>query len=424
MLPTVQALRWMSEPYALLDECAEALGDTFTLPLGASGSYVIVSRPADVATVFGAEDGALRADRGNDVLRPFLGPGSLLVLDGAAHRRERRILMPAFGARRVAQHRGLIQRVAESEIRGWKPGEELDLRDAMERVSMRVILSIVLGPGARDRRELLAGRLARFLGDPKFNLGLLGMLDRDLGHPSWRAFRLDLESIRAALSDEIERRRAGPRSGDIVSMLLDAKLETGESLAPEHLVDEILTLLVTGFETTATALAWAFYWLDRSPTVRDELRAALATTPARDVPDQKLLDAVCREVLRIHPVIPIVAREVVRPLRIGSWELAPGTVVAPCAYLVHRDPTLYPDPRRFDPSRFLERKYGPVQWFPFGGGQRRCIGASLALLEMKLVIACVLGTCDLALVSPDAARPRRRSVTVAPAGGPRVRMAS
>ena len=422
--PIAQSLEWVSRPFELLDECARELGDRFTLDLGAYGLFVVVSSPEDIRDVFRGDPATLHAGEGNGVLRRFLGDGSLLLLEGDEHVRERRILVPAFMPARVRAHAGLIHDSAAEVLGALVPGEVVSVRDTAERLSLRVILRVVLGASERGTpswevaREL-EDRVRAFLDDPKFHLGLLHRLGDDaVEGPAWAAFRGGLDAIRAMLRDAVaRRRRAGtPGEGDVISVLVDARDGTGAPLPDERIVDELLTLVVTGYETTATALSWAAVWLAREPRVRVELERRLRAVDARDAIDDPYLDATCREVLRMKAVIPIVARRVCAPFRLGDLELPVGVTVAPCIHLAHHRVATWGDPEVFRPERFLEREPTPWEYLPFGGGARRCLGMPLALLEMKVALAWQARHADLRALDVEHVRAARRSVTIAPAG--------
>jgi cytochrome P450 len=426
MSPAEQALGWFSRPYELLRACAAELGDAFVIDLGTHGPYLMLSHPDDIRAVFTGDPADLHAGEGNGVLRPFLGDGSLLLLEEDRHLRERRMLLPAFRGERVAGHTALIREVAQRAVCSWPEGSEISVQDGMQSVSLDVILKVVFGMGLDADESAEAAEIVSlirgFVNDSKFNLALLGKLGGDAPKsPVWTEFEGRLARIRSLLVVEVERRRAsGKRGADVLSMLLDACYDDGRAMTDEDLRDELLTLLVTGYETTATALAWAFQWIDRSPHVRRELERVVREHPGGRAHEHPYVDAFVREVLRIHPIIPIVARKAQRDLRIGRFDVPAGHMVAPCIYLAHHRESLYPEPDRFEPERFLRGRFGPYEYLPFGGGARRCLGMALALAEMKIVLVTVLERVALRAVPGPLPQPRRRSVTIAPSGGTRM----
>jgi cytochrome P450 len=421
--PAEQALRWFSRPYDLLRECAAELGDAFVIDLGTHGPYAIFSRPDEIRAIFTGEPADLHAGEGNGVLRPFLGDGSLLLLEEERHLRERRLLLPSFRPEQVARHAELIRSVATAAVRSWPEGGAISVQERMQAISLDVILQVVFGFGATREEspetDELVALVRGFVNDSKFNLALLGQLGGKLRtSPTFVEFEGRLTRIRALLAAEVERRRTSPtRAGDVLSLLLDARYDDGRTASAEDLRDELLTLLVTGYETTATALAWAFQWIDREPPVREALTNLVRARPSGAAYDDPYLDAFVREVLRIHPIIPIVARRAQRDLRIGRFDVPKGQIVAPCIFLAHHREDVYHDAGRFDPERFLGRRYGPYEYLPFGGGARRCLGMTLALAEMKIVLLAILERVSLRVGPGPLPEPRRRSVTIAPSGG-------
>jgi cytochrome P450 family 110 len=422
---TQQGLAWLSRPYDFLRECAREYGDAFTLDLGTHGTYVLVSSPRAVREVFTGDATKLHAGKGNMVLRAFLGSHSLLLLEEDRHLAERRLLLPAFHGTRIAEHTALIHQLAARRINAWEPGQPLDVQQVMQELTLEVILRVVFGLEEGEVLHELQGRMQEFLNDPKFNLALIGQLEQDLGHSeAWGAFRDGFQRIRTLIDEQVARRRAQGDGApeDMLGMMLLARREDGSPLADEELRDELVTLVVTGYETTATALSWSLYWLDREHGVRDRLVSIMKRSSLEEALQSPDLDAFCKEVLRIHPVIPVVARQAQQEVELSTYTIPEGVTVAPCIYLTHHREELYSSPDLFQPSRFTERRYGPYEYLPFGGGARRCIGMPLALWEMKVVLAALLPRAELTLVDGDRIRPIRRSVTVAPSGGPRMRV--
>lgn len=417
------ALRWVADPYGLLQECGALYGDVFSLDLGPH-RYVLFSNPDAVRTIFAAGADVLRVGPGNGVLLPFFGPASLLLLEGDAHARERRLLMPAFHPRVIAGYAELVRTAIESATRDWSVGHSFDAHEVFQGVSLDVILRAVFGlrPGAVF--DELKRELGSFLNDRRFALGLLD----ELGGSAVSGLSTLRERLRA-IGDRTkafvkERRAVGAKhegEPDMLSLLLEARDEDGHGRSDDELRDELLTLVATGHETTATGLAWGLYWLASEEGVRRRLREELGP----DAPDlgsaERLpyLDAVCKETLRIHPVVPAVFRQAVQPCSVGGYRFEAGAVLCPNILGVHRRADLYSDPERFEPARFLSRTYGPNEYLPFGGGVRRCIGMALAMFEMKLILAYLVRRFELGVRGRQVV-PSRRSVTVAPSGGPRM----
>ncbi|MFP2907519.1 cytochrome P450 [Pyxidicoccus sp. 3LFB2] len=301
-LPVVQqSLLWRARPYELLRSCRERLGDAFTLELGSHGTYAMFSHPDALRDIFSADPAVLHAGEGNAVLRPLLGAHSLLLLEEQPHQRERRMLGPAFHSRRIEQYGALVREATLAVLQDWLPGQTVIVQDAMQRVSLRVILTAVFGLEGGARAEELSERIQAFLNDSKFNLGNLSQLrEDDAASGAWATFKRALERIDQLLLEEVRHRRAVGDSerGDILGMLLAAKYEDGAPLEDAVLRDELMTLVVTGYETTATAIAWALHWLHVSPPalarLREELRGARAT------PSQLLADMEDASEVELH----------------------------------------------------------------------------------------------------------------------------
>lgn len=417
-------LAWMTRPYRLLRERMQRDGDTFEIDLGRHGVYLVHSRPDDVRAIFSADSSLMHAGKGNAVLKTFLGSGSLLLLDGAHHEQERRILQPTFHGRRLARHADVIAAACERRLARLRVGDVFRAQEFMQEVTLDVIVGIVFGDLPDPVRHALTSSLSTFLNDPKFNVAFLDQLDSDFEFSqSWCDFLTSLERVREILMGEIERRRWEFRTGDdVVTMLLEARYDDGMPMSDASVVDELLTMVVTGYETTATALSWSLYWTHRDARLCSELRDRCRGGEPAEAFRDEWMSALAKETLRLHPVIPIVARRTTRATRIGERDVPEGTTVAPCIYLVHHREDLYDAPDSFRPTRFLERTYASHEYLPFGGGPRRCLGMGLALMELSIVLATLVRRADLELVDVAAIAPQRRSVTVAPSRGTPMRV--
>lgn len=422
-----QALQWIGRPYEFLRDCAKQHGDVFTLNFGAQGTYTVFSHPDAIREIFTADPAVLHVGPGNGVLEPLVGSSSLLLAEEKQHARHRRLLMPAFQQKAIAGYAHTIREVLLAATESWAVGCEFVAQDFLQDVSIDVILRAVFGLRASSACAELKAELVGLLNDKRLGLGLLGQLRESTPLPALAEWRARLERLRQlTVSTIVERRSAADRdsASDILAMLLGSTNEDGSRRPDVEIRDELLTLVVTGHETTATALAWGLYWLATHADVGERLRlevAALGSTP-----DPKLylqleyLDATCKEILRIYPIVPAVFRQVVRPFGVAGYNFAPGTVLSPSIYLTHHREDLYPEGDRFDPNRFLQRTYSPYEYLPFGGGARRCIGMHLALCEMKIIIATLLRCFELELAPGQTVMPTRRMVAIAPSGGPRL----
>lgn len=431
----IQSLAWLIRPIEVMESSAARYGEAFTLRWLGTGPIVFVSAPDLVREVFTGDPDVLRAGAGNAIVEPLLGKASLFVLDGEPHARQRKLLMPPLHGERMHAYAGVMRDVTDRSIDRWA-GRAISLHEEMQEITLEVIVRTVFGVEEQDSLSNML-RVLRplldFVGSRASDLFTLlpsedarRRLQVDLGPLSpWGRFLRLRREVDRAIHDEIaRRRRTGTADSSILSLLLSARDDAGRPMTDEELRDELMTLLVAGHETTAAGLAWAFASIlaDKSveQTLRDELARAAPTSrlSGDELARLPYIDAVCKEALRLRPILQIVARRLTAPLRLGPWDLPSDTVVAPCIHLVHRRADLYPDPTRFDPTRFLAGKPGPYSFLPFGGGMRRCIGAAFALYQMKVVLAAVLTRCNLRLVE-RARRVTRRTVTLVPAGGVR-----
>ncbi len=422
-------LQWIATPFSFMRNCSKQYGDCFTVSLSPSlPSVVFVSDPESLQNIFTNDDSKLFDAPGelNAILEPIFGSRSVIGLSGDPHRRMRKLMMPPFHGERMRSYGHLINEVTDSVTRNWAPGRQVPARKAMQKISLQVILRAVFGLEYESRYrqvEDLLGKLLDAMGNPlSASLLFFPGLRRDFGPLSpWGRFVRMRQRIDALLYEEIAERRAHPDTSrnDILTLLLSARDEAGDGLTDAELRDELMTLLVAGHETTANALAWALYWIYKNPNVRqrllEELESSDAFSESSDVSRLPYLSAVCNETLRIFPVAMLTFPRVARSrVEITGNVLEPGTIVVGCIYLAHHRESIYPEPDSFRPERFLENRFSPFEFLPFGGGIRRCIGMAFAQFEMKLVISKIVSTFDLALPRKCLARPRRRSVVSGP----------
>jgi cytochrome P450 len=426
LLPMLQTFQWMRRPTQFLDECHARFGDTFTIRFaGLQQAIVILADPAAIREVFAAGHEAMHAGEANVFLGPFLGKNSLLLLDDEEHVRQRKLLLPPFhGERMQAYGREMIAQT-DLAIDRWKVGEAFPIHPEFRSITLQIILRTVFGMEEGERRRKLSTLLADALDiveDPSL---LMPFMQVDLGRFSaWGRYQIFARQIDEIIMSVIDERRRDPHANahtDILSMLLAARDEQGAPMTDEELRDELITLLVAGHETTATALAWTFRWLLECRGVLDRIVEDIEAHDAQGAPERiaklDLLDRTVRESLRLQPIIPVVGRILRRPMLISGHDLPSGTMVAPAILLVHRRPSLYPNPKVFDPDRFLKFKPSPSEWFPFGGGNRRCIGMAFALHEMKMVVATVLARTTMKLAPGAGVAIKRRAITLTPPEG-------
>ena len=426
--PTLQTLIWAFAPTWLLDNCAARFGETFTLTFAPSGRrLVLVSDPDAVKTVFTAPPEVAPSAAEDSPIAPIMGPSSVITLVGAEHMRQRKLLLPPFHGERMREYEQAIVQATRRSMGDWPLGEPMRLDERTRAITLEVILRAVFGVEA-ERMEALRAAIGGLLGTARTPALLLFALRRPSRERPGGRIGTALAQLDAVIYEEIARRRAAPdlaERTDILSLLLLARDEDGQAMTDAELRDELVTLLLAGHETTATAVAWAVERLVRHP---DKLARLVAEIDGGE--GEEYVQAVISETLRVRPVVPLVVRLLREPLQVGDRLLPSGTRVVPSIYLTNRNPRVYDEPAQFRPERFLDKAGGrdinPYAWIPFGGGIRRCIGASFATLEMKVMLRTVLS--ELAPSLPPRTRRalrggehnRRRAITLVPSAGARV----
>jgi cytochrome P450 len=404
-----------------MDRLFAKYGDMFTVNNPLYGREVVVSHPDLIKAVLTGSTDTFHGGDVNSALAPILGDSSILLLDGRAHHRERKLLMPPFHGERMASYGDVMRKATVDVIDAWPRGQRFSFLPSMQRITLDVILETVFG--ARDGRNIEALRrvllaLLERLQSPLGMLWLFPVFQRDLGPlTGWASLQRTLKAADDVIYAMIADARAdGARPGnDILSMLLAAVDEEGNAMTDRELRDELITLLFAGHETTATALCWAIEEILRRPAVHERILAEVAAG-GRDLP---YLDATIKEILRLRPLAPLLVRKVAAPVTLGGHELPTGTVVVPCPYLAQRHPAYWDAPDELRPERFLGTRPDPYAWLPFGGGDRRCIGMAFALYEMRVVLSTLLPRVQLRLPDPPS-KVTLRTFLFAPSGGPQV----
>jgi cytochrome P450 family 135 len=419
----VQGLLMLGPAETFMRTCRRRYGKAFTMRMIMGPPSVVVSDPQLIREVFTGPPAVLRAGESNSFLGPLVGDRSVLLLDGPEHLRERKLLLPPFHGRRIARYEEIVVEATERAMADWPAGRPFALLPSLQALTLEVILRAVLGIEDDERRARFT-RLTRAALSPLWVSPARFVAAMLSGRMSDRArrgqeFRARIEAMDVAVYDEIARRRAEgddalADADDVLAMLLLATDEQGVRMTDKEVRDEVVTLLLAGHETTATALAWAFERLLRHPGALRSVRDDVARG------EERWLEAVVRETLRVRPIIPAVGRMLSEPWQLDGHVLPAGVEVTPSAVLVHMDPRVYPDPRRFKPERFLDRPPDTYAWLPFGGGIRRCLGASFALMEMRIVLREALGRARLEPASRRAERVVRRGIVLAPSRGARV----
>lgn len=423
-----QLVNWIADPIRFQDKYSRKYGDIFTMRLRGVGAYVVVGNPQAIQEIF-SQDSKFNVGCGNALAEPLIGQNSLMLLDGDRHRRERKMLMPPFHGERLQTYAKQICLITEQVASQWQVGQTFVARSAMQKISLEVILQVVFGLSEGDRYQQLKPLLTDWLNmtdSPlRSSMLFLKFLQQDWGRwTPWGQMKQRQRQVHVLLQAEIEERRTQEtqKRTDVLSLMMAARDEQGQAMTDEELRDELLTILFAGHETTATTLAWAFYQIYRQVDVREKLLKELDSlgenSSLMEIAQLPYLTAVCQETLRMYPVLPIIFPRIAKvPVNIAGHSFDTGTVLMPTIYLVHYREDLYPNAQQFKPERFLERQYSTSEYFPFGGGSRRCLGYALALLEMKLVLATILSQYHLALAEDKPVKLQRRGFTLAPTGG-------
>ena len=424
-----QLLRYTLNPMSFFDKCSRRYGERFTVRFAGYGTFVMLTSPDAIRDVFRGDSQVLHSGEGNEFMSVTVGPTSVLVLDEAPHARQRRVLLPPLKGNRMRSYFDAMQTATLEEIRAWSRGKPVRMDTAMQRITLRVISQAVLGLAPGSRLAEFEQRVQDLLATTRGRFGLilmkilpLGLLRRIPGMPYFRQLRSLDRSIFALIAE----RRALPadnRGDNVLADLLAATHEDGRPMTDPEIRDALITLLIAGFETTALALAWTLERVVAHPEVvariEDELARVTGGSPpmAEQLAQFEYLDATIREGLRTRMIVPFVVRMTKAPFEAGGHRYPAGVLLCPCNYLVHSRPELYPEPKKFRPERFLERTFSPYEWFPFGGGNRICLGMALALYEMKVVLSTLFSQVRLGRPANARTKPVRRGIVMAPSDG-------
>ncbi len=425
----VQLMRWIFSPMSFMDECVRRFGDMYTLNLGKDNpNLVFVSNPQALQQILTQDTKADFHAPGelNDVFKSLLGDNSVICLSGSSHQRQRKLMMPSFHGDRMRTYSDVINQ-ATTESLDLQRGQIFDIRTVTQSITMRVIMQAVFGLERGERAEQLEHLLKELLdrGSSPMSVAILyfPFLQQEWGGITPWAVQMRIQrEVDALLYAEIQSRRhhPDPNRTDILSLLMTAQDEAGESMTDAELRDELMTLLVAGHETTATALAWALYWIHKLPAVKAKLVAELdglgECPDLNSILKAPYLDAVCNETLRIYPVAMLTFPRVShKTVNLAGRDIPAQTVVMGSIYSLHHREDLYPQPQEFKPERFLERQFSTFEFLPFGSGARRCIGSALAMFELKLALAKIVSRWELELVDRRDVHPKRRGLVTAPA---------
>ena len=414
----VQAgLSWVA-PMRFLQTCHRRYGDWFTIRIPRMGKIVYLADPDDIRSVMRGDPAMYHAGEANALIAEIVGWGSVAVLDDEAHQRSRGMMLPAFHGDSVRRQVAEMVAITADEVARWPVGDQFPVLPRMQAITLEVILRTVIGVQDEDRLAALRTALPPMLeiGSPLELLPPPRVL-RNVG--LWRRREQHKARARALLRDEITRCREDPRlaqRSDALAMLVRNVDDTGRPMTDDELVDQLVTLLLAGHETTAAALAWTFERLTRDPALLDR------TARSAEGGDNAWLEAVCMESLRVRPVVYQVNRKLTEPLQLAAYRIPAGTTLASSVDLVHHSARHYPDPEVFRPQRFFDQRADPSVWFPFGGGVRRCLGATFAQVEMRTVLGEVLRRVELAPTTAPDEQVRARHVMLVPHQGAVVRV--
>lgn len=430
----LRLIKFITQPVKYVEDFAQSYGDNFTIWTKRDTHMVYFSQPEALEQIFTTDPSYFQEieARNAGFLQLLLGENSLILLNGDRHKRQRQMLTPPFHGDRMRAYGYDIQQITQQVSDEWNIGKPLNIRKSMQEITLRVILRVVFGIDEGERFQELQRLLTSvldFISSPVTTVTLFfQFLQKDVGVWSpWGRINHLLKQIDQLIYAVIRERRLeyNHNRQDILSLMMSARDQDDQPMSDVELRDELMTLLVAGHETTASALTWAFYWIDRLPAVQKRLLQELATLGVNPDPSTiaKLpyLTAVCQETLRLYPIVLNAAARVVRsPITIVGYNLPKGTVIIPSIYLAHHREAVYPNSQQFQPQRFLKRQFSPYEYLPFGGGHRRCIGLAFAQYEMKIVLATILSHFQLSLVNQRPVRPVRRGLTLATPAGMRM----
>lgn len=415
-------VRSLSDPLGMVADAMRENGETLEVN-GPSGPMVMTGDPEAVRAIFTADHDQFGIPFKKE-LGPFFGETSLIMTPGLRHKQDRKLLAPPFHGARMRAYGKTIIEVALREAGKLVRGKTFPMLELTQAITLEVILQAVFGvddDAQRERFREAVVELAGAMAAP--SITVFEFMRKDFGgFGPWARFKRAAEALDVLVYEEMKKRRdrtAGRE--DILSLMLDARYEDGEGMSEKELRDQLHLLLFAGHDTTSTALAWAFYWACRQPIERDKLMAevdALGDSPEPEaIVAAPYVEAFCQETLRIHPVAPNVARYLQKPFDLRGNTIPEGTVLAASIMMLHQNEKLYPEPNKFRPERFLERKFSPYEFIAFGGGPRRCIGAAFALYEMKIALVTLLRRYNFRLVKDAPVKYVQRGLTMGPKGG-------
>ena len=412
--------KFMRDPYSSLAEWKGKYGNTFLVP-AMNGDVVITGSPENARRIFAAPADAV-GPFAIGTVKSLIGESSVLLVEGEQHQRSRALMSPCFHGDAINSHVQTICDVAMQSAQGWQPEQPVCIMDAALEISLEVIIRVVFGVQSQKRVDLFKQKITQYVDSFHPALAFSKLLQRPLlGLSPWNRFLKARRECDELIAQElVERRATSHQADDILSRLLNATDPTGAMPEDGWIRDQLITMLFAGHETTQIAIAWAMSWIHRNPTVLRDLQDELRGTDSPDeILQSQLLQGVCYESLRLNPILADVIRTLKKPMELEDIDLPAGSAVSIAIYLIHSDPEIFPQPMVFNPDRWKTRDYKPFEFLPFGGGIRRCLGAPLAMMEMKLVVATLVKHFDFSLpkTTPEIEPIYRRNVTLAPRSG-------
>jgi cytochrome P450 len=410
--------RVMNDPIGSALEWRDRYGDPYTLD-AINGVCVMTGRADLIKKIFRLSDDDFHPFA-REAAEPLVGDKAILVTDGDAHRRDRKLLMPPFHGERMRAYGETIRALTRRALADIEVGETFSMHELGRKLALQVIVRVVFGVEEDDRLDAACDVISRTMDAASPSFIFAPALQREfLGFGPYARFMRQMRELRVFVDDQLERTRARGGGDDILSLMLEARYDDGSAMDDDAIFDQLRTLLVAGHETTAIALAWAMGFVLGDPQIESRLQDELEACDA--APEswifQPYLKAVCEESLRLYPVVTEVLRTLQVPFEMDGWTVPAGRSVGASIITAHRDPDVYEDPLAFSPERFVGKTFGPDVYLPFGGGTRRCIGAAFALYEMRVILATLLTEASFERASTEPLRAVRRSITVAPACG-------
>lgn len=423
----LQKIRYARDPVGFMTDCQNRYGDPFTIRTMV-GTVVMTGNPELAKQIFAGSRDQFGVST-TRMLTPLLGQHSLILEEGDAHLKHRKLLTPHFHGAALSNYANRFQAISRRQVSQVLDQSAIVMQEHTQMISLNIIIETVFGVTESARQLRMARAIKARIGASNPLLVFMPWTRRRaFGLSAWDRFRTATAELDALIFSEIKQRRSAmssvPNREDILSHLVAARHEDGSGLTDQQIRDQLITLLLAGHDTTASATAWAMHWVHRDPDILTRLQTELQSTDntSHAISGIAYLEAVCNETLRLSPVIPDVVRFLKTPFQLGDYTLPAGINVGVCTSLIHMNPDIYPQPEQFNPERFIGKRYRPHEFMPFGGGIRKCIGAAFAVEEMKIILATLINSVDLKLAGSltDTQRAIRNHFTMGPEGGVRM----